>query len=126
MLYRRSTSIINERNAARSVLSILYNQYEKYNFYITAHTFEDFQNKHKIEGHQYEYDEFIRKKANCVIFIICKYVGSKTLDEYKVAINTFELTNGERPAIFVYNVSTDRTFTTSDPVIRSKHDEKVC
>lgn len=98
-----STSIINERNAARSVLSILYNQYEKYNFYITAHTFEDFQNKHKIEGHQYEYDEFIRKKANCVIFIICKYVGSKTLDEYKVAINTFELTNGERPAIFVYN-----------------------
>ena len=98
-----STSIINERNAARSVLSILYNQYEKYNFYITAHTFEDFQNKHKIEGHQYEYDEFIRKKANCVIFIICKYVGSKTLDEYKVAINTFELTNGERQAIFVYN-----------------------
>ena len=98
-----STSIVNERNAARAVLSILYNQYEKYNFYITAHTFEDFKNKHKIEGHQYEYDEFIRKKANCAIFIICKYVGQKTLDEYKVAIDTFESTNEERPTIFVYN-----------------------
>lgn len=98
-----STSIVNERNAARSVLSILYNQYDKYNFYITAHTFEDFKNKHKIEGHQYEYDEFIKNKANCAIFIICNYVGEKTLNEYKVAIETFESTNEERPTIFVYN-----------------------
>ena len=98
-----STSIVNERNAARAVLSILYNQYEKYNFYITAHTFEDFTNKHKIEGHQYKYDEFIRKKANCTIFIICKYVGPKTLNEYKVAVETYECTDGERPSIFVYN-----------------------
>lgn len=98
-----STSIVNERNAARSVLSILYNQYDKYNFYITAHTFEDFKNKHKIEGHQYEYEEFIKNKANCAIFIICNYVGEKTLNEYKVAIETFESTNEERPTIFVYN-----------------------
>lgn len=98
-----STSIINERNAARSVLSILYNQYEKYNFYITAHTFEDFKNKHKIEGHQFAYDEFIRLKADCAIFIICKYIGPKTLNEYKIAIDTFESTNEERPSIFVYN-----------------------
>lgn len=98
-----STSITNERNAARAVLSILYNQYEKYDFYITAHTYEDFKNKHKIDGHQYDYDTFIREKADCAIFIICNHVGDKTLKEYDLATKTFEDTNGKRPAIFVYN-----------------------
>ena len=113
-----STSIVNERNAARSVLSILYNQYDKYNFYITAHTFEDFKNKHKIEGHQYEYDEFIKNKANCAIFIICNYVGEKTLNEYKVAIETFESTKEERPTIFVYNDISDGIQRQDESVVR--------
>ena len=98
-----STSITNERNAARAALSILYNQYEKYDFYITAHTYEDFKNKHKIDGQQYDYDTFIREKADCTIFIICNHVGDKTLKEYSLAIETFETTNSKRPAIFVYN-----------------------
>lgn len=98
-----STSITNERNAARAVLSILYNQYEKYDFYITAHTYEDFNNKHKIDGHQYDYDTFIMEKADCTIFIICNQVGDKTLKEYDLAIATNENTNSKRPAIFVYN-----------------------
>jgi hypothetical protein len=116
-----STSIVNERNAARSVLSILYNQYDKYNFYITAHTFEDFKNKHKIEGHQYEYDEFIKNKANCAIFIICNYVGEKTLDEYKVAIETFESTKEERPTIFVYNDISDGIQRQDDSVVKFRN-----
>lgn len=115
-----STSIVNERNAARSVLSILYNQYDKYNFYITAHTFEDFKNKHKIEGHQYEYDEFIKNKANCAIFIICNYVGEKTLDEYKVAIETFESTK-ERPTIFVYNDISDGIQRQDESVVKFRN-----
>ncbi|CAG9891013.1 MULTISPECIES: toll/interleukin-1 receptor domain-containing protein [Bacteroides] len=102
-----STAITNERNATRAVLSILYNQYEKYNFFITSHTFEDFRNKHKIDGHQYEYDEFIREKADCTIFIICKHVGEKTLNEYKLAVETYESTKEKRPAIFVYNDISD-------------------
>ena len=110
-----STSITNERNAARAALSILYNQYEKYDFYITAHTYEDFKNKHKIDGHQYDYDTFIREKADCVIFIICNHVGDKTLKEYGVAIETFESTNSKRPAIFVYNdVSCVNTISEQD------------
>lgn len=116
-----STSIVNERNAARSVLSILYNQYDKYNFYITAHTFEDFKNKHKIEGHQYEYDEFIKNKANCAIFIICNYVGEKTLDEYKVAIETFESTKEERPTIFVYNDISDGIQRQDESVVKFRN-----
>lgn len=98
-----STSISNERNAARAALSILYNQYEKYDFYITSHTFEDFKNKHKIDGQQYDYNEFIKFKADCAIFIICNKVGEKTLGEYRLAVETFEETGEKRPAIFVYN-----------------------
>lgn len=98
-----STAISNERNAARAALSILYNQYEKYDFYITSHTFEDFKNKHKIDGQQYDYNEFIKFKADCAIFIICNKVGEKTLGEYRLAVETFEETGEKRPAIFVYN-----------------------
>ena len=98
-----STAISNERNAARAALSILYNQYEKYDFYITSHTFEDFKNKHKIDGQQYDYNEFIKLKADCAIFIICNKVGEKTLGEYILAVETFEETGEKRPAIFVYN-----------------------
>lgn len=98
-----STAISNERNAARAALSILYNQYEKYDFYITSHTFEDFKNKHKIDGQQYDYNEFIKLKADCAIFIICNKVGEKTLGEYRLAVETFEETGEKRPAIFVYN-----------------------
>lgn len=98
-----STAISNERNAARAALSILYNQYEKYDFYITSHTFEDFKNKHKIDGQQYDYNEFIKFKADCAIFIICNKVGEKTLSEYRLAVETYENTGETRPAIFVYN-----------------------
>lgn len=124
-----STSIANERNAARAVLSILYNQYEKYDFYITAHTYEDFKNKHKIDGQQYDYDTFIREKADCTIFIICNHVGDKTLKEYDLAIETFENTDSKRPAIFVYNdVSSINDISEQDPsvikfrkLVESKH-----
>jgi len=113
-----STAITNERNAARAVLSILYNQYEKYDFYITAHTYEDFNNKHKIDGHQYDYDTFIKEKADCTIFIICKHVGDKTLKEYSLAIETFENTGCRRPAIFVYNdVSDVNDINQQDPSV---------
>lgn len=98
-----STAITNERNAVRAALSILYNQYEKYDFYITSHTFEDFKNKHKIDGQQYDYNEFIKLKADCAIFVICNQVGKKTLGEYRLAVKTFEASGEKRPAIFVYN-----------------------
>ena len=98
-----STKITNERNAARAVLSILYNQYEKYNFYITSHTYEDFNNKHKIDGQQMDYDSFIKEKADCTIFIICNCVGEQTIKEYESATETYELSGCRRPAIFVYN-----------------------
>ena len=98
-----STKIIHERNAARAVLSKLYNQFDNKDFRITAHTFEDFSQKHKDQGHQNEYDNFIRLTADCAIFIICEKVGVKTIAEYELAIDTLEQTNFKRPTVFVYN-----------------------
>lgn len=98
-----STKIVHERNAARAVLSKLYNQFDNKDFRITAHTFEDFSQKHKDQGHQNEYDNFIRLTADCAIFIICEKVGVKTIAEYELAIDTLEQTNYKRPTVFVYN-----------------------
>lgn len=112
-----STSIVHERNAARAVLSILYNEWDKYDFKITAHTYEDFAQKHKKGGNQMEYDEFIKQKADCTIFIICKYVGDKTLGEYQIAVDTCEKTENQRPAVFVYN---DISCEGDDSVIKFK------
>lgn len=109
-----STSVINERNAVRATLSILYNQYEKYDFFITSHTFEDFRNKYTVEGQQYQYDEFIKKRADCTIFIICQKIGQKTLDEYNLAVKTYKLTGQKRPAIFVYNDVSENSINNQD------------
>lgn len=98
-----STKIVHERNAARAVLSKLYNQFDNKDFRITAHTFEDFSQKHKDQGHQNEYDNFIRLTADCAIFIICEKVGAKTIAEYELAIDTLKHTNFKRPTVFVYN-----------------------
>ena len=98
-----STKIVHERNAARAVLSKLYNQFDNKDFRITAHTFEDFSQKHKDQGHQNEYDNFIRLTADCAIFIICEKVGTKTIAEYELAIDTLEQTKFKRPTVFVYN-----------------------
>lgn len=112
-----STSIVHERNAARAVLSILYNMWDKYDFKITAHTYEDFAQKHKIGGNQMEYDEFIKQKADCTIFIICKHVGDKTLGEYQLAVDVCEKTENQRPAVFVYN---DISCEGDDSVVKFK------
>ena len=103
-----STSIVKERNTARAAMSVLYNQFERFNFAISSYTFEDFKNKYCIEGHQYQYDEFIRKKADCTIFLICNQVGAKTIEEYNVAIESYKNTNPRHPAIFVYNSLEDK------------------
>lgn len=96
-----STRLVNERNATRAVLSILYNKWERYNLVISSYTFEDFSNSYTVGGQQMHYDEFIEKKANCAIFIVENGVGEKTLEEYKLAIQTFK-NNLQRPKIFVY------------------------
>lgn len=96
-----STRLVNERNATRAVLSILYNKWENYNLVISSYTFEDFSNSHTIGGQQIQYNDFIKDKADCAIFIVTENVGDKTLEEYRLAVETFN-SNAKRPKIFVY------------------------
>lgn len=93
-----STSLTNERNATRATLSRLYNKWEDQKLIISSYTFEDFSNKHL---QQTRYDEFIEKGANCAIFLVRDGVGDKTVEEYRLAVKTFEKTT-TRPTIFVY------------------------
>ena len=105
-----STRLINERNATRAVLSILYNKWESHKLVISSYTFEDFSNSYTIGGQQIQYNEFIKDKAACAIFIVTENVGDKTLEEYRLAIDTFK-ENRQRPKIFVYahNLSDSET-----------------
>ena len=96
-----STCLVNERNATRAVLSILYNKWEDYDLAISSYTYEDFSNSHKTGGQQLLYNDFIKNKATCAIFIVAENIGDKTLDEYRLSIDTFNKTT-VRPKIFVY------------------------
>lgn len=96
-----STRLVNERNATRAVLSILYNKWNSHNLVISSYTFEDFSNSHQIGGQQMQYNDFIKNKATCAIFIVTENVGEKTLEEYRLSIETFN-SNHKRPKIFVY------------------------
>ena len=96
-----STRLVNERNATRAVLSVLYNKWESHNLVISSYTFEDFSNSYTIGGQQIQYNEFIKDKADCAIFIVTENVGDKTLEEYRLAVETFK-SNHKRPKIFVY------------------------
>ena len=108
-----STRLVNERNATRATLSVLYNKWEKHKLVISSYTFEDFSMGYTIGGQQMQYNEFIENKANCAIFIIENGVGEKTLEEYQLAIKTFK-ENLNRPKIFVYtcNLNTEEHLTT--------------
>ena len=97
-----STRLVNERNATRAVLSVLYNKWESHNLVISSYTFEDFSNSYQTGGQQVQYNEFIRDKANCAIFIVTENIGDRTLEEYRLAVNTFN-ENHAHPKIFVYS-----------------------
>lgn len=113
-----STRLVNERNATRAVLSILYNKWESHNLVISSYTFEDFSNSYTIGGQQIHYNDFIKNKAACAIFIVTENVGDKTLEEYRLAVNTFK-DSQSRPKIFVYA----NNLSNSDSVTKQFIDE---
>ena len=96
-----STRLVNQRNAVRAVLSILYNKFEKHNLIISSYTFEDFKNNYTVGGQQMQYDEFIKTRANSAIFIVEDGIGEKTLGEYRLAKATFK-ESLHRPMIYIY------------------------
>lgn len=93
-----SIHLKEERKIVRAELLSIQNRVDKL---IRCKTVEDFPNDFVIGGRQKQYDSYIRNEADYVIFILDSKVGSITLDEFKIAISSFERTG--HPKIMVYN-----------------------
>lgn len=88
-----------ERSILREELSKVENTH---NLDIRALTFEDFATSLTGEdrGRQADYNKFIEKEANVVIFIFDSTAGEITEEEFDIAYNS--LKENKRPDIFVY------------------------
>lgn len=96
-----SISLQTERDAIRAVLSEIHNRWASKNIYVTSYTFEDFETNIQRGGLQNLYDTFISGEADCVVFIVDGEIGSKTLHEFNVALNSYNIRS--KPSIYVYN-----------------------
>lgn len=95
-----------ERNALIAEVSKMHNKWESEQFRISSYTFEDFNRDVVPGGQQKLYDTFIANEANWCVFIISNGIGEKTLNEYRVAMNSL-LTNGHPKILFL--ASTEST-----------------
>lgn len=84
-----SLALTAERDALRAVMAELHNQWEAEKFQINSYTFEDFNRDVVIGGQQKLYDTFIAEDADWVVFIIADGIGDKTLNEYRVAMDSY-------------------------------------
>ena len=85
-----SLALSTERNALIATVSKMYNRWESERFRITSYTFEDFNRDVVPGGQQKLYDKFIENEADWCVFIISNGIGEKTLNEYKVAMNSLK------------------------------------
>ena len=89
-----------ERNALIAVVSKMHNRWENERFRISSYTFEDFNRDVVPGGQQKLYDTFIENDADWCVFIISNGIGEKTLNEYRVAMNSLHK-NGHPKILFL-------------------------
>lgn len=85
-----SLALSAERNALIATVSKMYNRWESERFRITSYTFEDFNRDVVPGGQQLLYDKFIENDADWCVFIISNGIGEKTLNEYRVAMDSLK------------------------------------
>ena len=95
-----SKTLQTERDALRAVTCIMYNKWASKNFRILSYTFEDFERAAVIGGHQKQYNDFIAKEADWALFVIDGRVGGITIEEYRIAMDSYKK-NG-RPKILAF------------------------
>ena len=108
-----SIALSAERDALRSVLAEMYNQWEADRFRICSYTFEDFNREVVVGGQQILYDKFIEKNADWVVFIISNGIGEKTLNEYRIAMKSFA-EHGHPKILFLAHSDASDDQTVSD------------
>lgn len=107
-----SLALSVERNALIAVVSKMHNRWEAERFRISSYTFEDF-NRDVIPGGQQKlYDTFIENDADWCVFIISNGIGEKTLNEYRVAMNSLHK-NGRPKILFLASSETTKDETLS-------------
>ena len=95
-----SKTLQTERDALRAVTCVMYNKWAAKSFRILSYTFEDFERAAVIGGHQKQYNDFIANEADWALFVINGRIGSITIEEYRVAMDSYKK-NG-RPRILAF------------------------
>lgn len=106
-----SKSLDVERDACRSECSKLQNSWGT----ILTRTFEDFSETISENGHQNDYNNFIKNEADLVIFVFSGSVGSITRTEYDQAYKSFK--KYKHPKIIVYF---DKRNSDNDDIVNLK------
>lgn len=85
-----SLALSTERNALIATVSKMYNRWESERFRITSYTFEDF-NRESFQGdRKNSMTNLLKTKQIGVCLFISNGIGEKTLNEYKVAMNSLK------------------------------------
>lgn len=85
-----SKKLQQERDALRAVTCVMYNKWDSKNFRILSYTFEDFKKEHTLVPPQDLYNKFIEEEADWALFIIDGDIGGITVNEYRVAMDSFK------------------------------------
>lgn len=85
-----SKTLQQERDALRAVTCVMYNKWDSKNFRILSYTFEDFKKEHTLVPPQEMYNKFIEEEADWALFIIDGEIGGITVNEYRVAMDSFK------------------------------------
>lgn len=93
-----STSLEQERNAFRAVVSKADNKWETYN--IKSYDYQDFSRSYQKIAHQATYNEFIADRTDYMVLVLTGKIGSKTREELEVAAKSYE--SSGHPQIFIY------------------------
>jgi hypothetical protein len=85
-----SKTLQQERDALRAVTCVMYNKWDSKNFRILSYTFEDFKKEHTLVPPQELYNKFIEEEADWALFFIDGKVGGITVNEYRIAMDSFK------------------------------------
>lgn len=94
-----------ELNADKDVFDIFMSEknkvYRKRKIDFELRTWKDFVSSIHLEGSQNEYNKYI-KKCDIVVFLFHTRVGKFTLEEFNIAFEELQKSNGKRPQIYMY------------------------
>ena len=105
VFFAGSKALQTERDIYSNVVSQLQTKWKDNNIHLYGYSFQNFEHEFVFDGHQCTYNDFIKRYADVVIFVLNGNVGGKTLEEFDVAMNSFKKCH--RPLIYVYSRLSD-------------------